>query len=155
MNDDELYVYELGDRKKLKGIGGMLLIIASLNIVYFMINLFSYCNVSQVKLACVLTRDLKLPEEYFNVANLGYSILVFFSMAMIFCFYKKFKIYKYLEIISLLLKICLLVALCYTLGGINYVFHELTGFLPTSISLSFVTIIYLFNSYRVKNTFIN
>ena len=155
MDDKEVYVYGLRDRNKLKGIEGLLIIVASLNVVYFMINLFSYCNVSQVKLACVLTRDLKLSEQYFNVANLGYAILTFFSIGMIVCFYKKFKIYKYLEIISMLLKLCLLATLCYTLGGINYVFHELTGFLPTSIILSVVTIIYLFNSYRVKNTFIN
>lgn len=155
MDNKELYSYGVKDKTKLKGMEGFLIIIGSLNIMQFIISLASYCKVSQVELACVLSRDLILPELYFEVTRVGYSILTFFSIVMIIAFYKKFKIFKYLEIVNLVVKTAFLVILCFILGGISYMFHELTGLLLTSIVFSFGSIIYLFNSYRVKNTFVN
>ena len=82
-------------------------------------------------------------------------ISLLFSVVMLFAFFKKLKVYKYLEIVNLASKTIFLSILYYTLGDINNVFTELTDLLPISILFSFGTIIYLFNSYRVKNTFVN
>lgn len=155
MENKELHGYGLRDRTKLEGIGGWLIIVASWNIVYFMINLSSYSNISQIKLAFILSSNSTIPEAYFDAASLGYMISLLFSIIMLFAFFKKLKAYKYLEIVNLASKTIFLLILCYTLGDINIVFTELTDLLPISILFSFGTIIYLFNSYRVKNTFIN
>ncbi len=155
MDNKEQYIYGLKDRTKLKGINGLLIIIISWNIVSLILNLASYSKASHVKFACITTRDLTLPEAYFDTAKLGYMISLFLTIVMIFAFFKKLKVYKYLEIVNLASKTIFLSILCYILGDIDYVFTELTGLLPLSIGFSLCSIIYLFNSYRVKNTFVN
>lgn len=155
MESRELYSYGSNDRTKLEGIGGWLIILASWNIVSPLIYISSYSNISQMKLALILLGNNSIPDVYFTAANLGYMILLPFSIIMIFAFYKKFKAYIYLEIINMVLKTIFISILCIILGDINIIFTELADVLSLSILISVGSIIYLFNSYRVRNTFIN
>ena len=89
MDNKELYGDGLRDRTKLEGIRGWLIIIGSWNVTSFLINLSSYSNISQVKLACILSKNSTIPEAYFDTASLGYMISLLFSIVMLFAFLKK------------------------------------------------------------------
>lgn len=155
MENKKVYGYRLRDRTKLEGFGGWLIIIASWNIISIILNLSSYSNISQIKLTLILTGSSAIPDAYFDAASVGYMILLLFSIIILFAFFKKIKAYKYLEIANLASKTIFLSVLCFIQGDINIIFTELADLLSFSILFSIGSIIYLFNSYRVKNTFVN
>lgn len=155
MSKEEYIGYGMKDRKKLKGIKGILIVIASWNITSVLIYLSSFSNISQVKLSCILSNNTSIPDKYFDIASLGYLMAILMSVILVFVFFKKLKIYKYLEIVNLLAKCIFLGVLYYVLGDINPVSTVLTDLLPASIVVSVLIVIYLFTSYRAKNTFIN
>ena len=142
------------DRKKLKGIRGPLIAIGSWNVTCILIFLAGYTNVSQIKVASVLSRHIKIPEPFFNVASIGYMALLIVSILTVFTFFAKMKIYKYMELFGLACKGAFLYAISRSLEGGDVAVSALSDLVPLSIYVGIVTVLYLFFSYRVKNTFI-
>lgn len=147
--------YGMEDKTKIKGFGGLLIVIASWNILSIIINASGRANISQIKLSCLLRNDNSIPESFFSVARTGYVLSLIFSIILIIVFFKKLKIYKYLEIVNFISRIVFLASLYHSFGEINEQSTQLADYVPVSILFSLLTITYMFFAYRAKNTFVN
>lgn len=155
MENDNLYCYGEKDKTKAKGIRGLLIVIAAWNIVSIVVNAAARGTISQIKLSCILRHDDSIPELFFNIAGVGYFLSLILSIIVVYAFFKKLKIYKYIEIFNLVSKLVFIGLIYYSFGGITEQATQLTDYLPHGAFFSAVSIIYMFTTYRAKNTFVN
>lgn len=154
MINDKIDGYEeFYDKSKIHGMGGWLIVLASWYVVSAVFFVYAYTHTSRVKMALAMLGETSLPDTYFLVADVGYSVLFFYTVFVTIAFFRSYKHTKRLEIINLLLKVTLMALILYVLGDVNMIFNGLTKILNINIGASVVSLLYLHLSRRVKNTF--
>lgn len=155
MENEKIDGYEeFFDKSKIHGRGGWLIILASWYFVAAIFFVYSYANTSRVKMALAMSGETSLPEAYFTIAEVGYTVMFFYTVAIIIAFFREYKHIKRLEVINLALKLIFMILIIVVLGDVNMIFNEITKILNMNIGASIIALIYLFNSKRVNNTFV-
>lgn len=155
MDIKELYDYTDQIEPKTKHIGGWLILIASWNISVPLNILANISNNSQMKLAAIQLKSETLPDAFFEISKLGYMMLLPISLIMLYAFFKKMALYKYLEILNLVYRVIFTSIVCYILRDPKVIYKLLADNLLLGVIVSISSLVYLFASKRVKETFVN
>lgn len=91
----------------IEGIGGWLMIVASIKVIGPILVLAAISKASQLKLALLLRGDTSVPVEYFELTDVLFPVLLTFSVVILVLFFKTKRLYLYVEALHLFFKLVL------------------------------------------------
>lgn len=138
----------------IEGIGGWLMIVASIKVIGPILVLAAISKASQLKIALLLRGDTSVPVEYFELTDLIFPVLLTFSVVILILFFKTKRLYPYVEAVHLLFQIGSVVMIIQVLGDVSYLRSEMAELLFLNALANIGVMLYCLKSVRVKNTFI-